>query len=85
MKQFIGFLRKEFLHIFRDPRTMIIIFGIPIVQLMLFGKVISTDIQNAKIGILDQSHDNTTQKNYVQITFVGIFCFGQRTATRRRC
>jgi ABC-2 type transport system permease protein len=62
MKQFIGFLRKEFLHIFRDPRTMIIIFGLPIVQLLLFGKVINTDLQNSKIAILDQSQDNTTRE-----------------------
>lgn len=62
MKQFIGFLRKEFLHIFRDPRTMVIIFILPIVQLLLFGKVINTDIQDSKIAILDQSHDNTTRE-----------------------
>ncbi len=73
MKQFIGFLRKEFLHIFRDPRTMVIIFGIPIVQLMLFGKVISTDIQNVKIGILDQSHDNTTKKITSKLLSSGYF------------
>lgn len=62
MKQFIGFLRKEFLHIFRDPRTMVIIFILPVVQLLLFGKVINTDIQDSKIAILDQSHDNTTRE-----------------------
>jgi len=73
MKQFIGFLRKEFLHIFRDPRTMIIIFGIPVVQLLLFGKVINTDIQNAKIAILDQSHDNTTQKITSKLLSSGYF------------
>jgi len=73
MKQFIGFLRKEFLHIFRDPRTMIIIFGIPVIQLMLFGKVISTDIQNAKIAILDQSHDNTTEEITSKLLSSGYF------------
>jgi ABC-2 type transport system permease protein len=73
MKQFIGFLRKEFLHIFRDPRTMIIIFGIPVVQLLLFGKVISTDIQDAKIAILDQSHDNTTKEITSKLLSSGYF------------
>jgi ABC-2 type transport system permease protein len=77
MKQFLGFLRKEFLHIFRDPRTMIIIFGIPVVQLMLFGKVISTDIQNAKIAILDQSHDNTTREISSKLLSSGYFVLGQ--------
>jgi ABC-2 type transport system permease protein len=73
MKQFIGFLRKEFLHIFRDPRTMVIIFGIPVVQLLLFGKVINTDIQDAKIAILDQSRDNTTREITSKLLSSGYF------------
>ena len=73
MKQFIGFLKKEFLHIFRDPRTMIIIFGIPVVQLLLFGKVINTDLQDSKIAILDQSHDNTTRKITSKLLSSGYF------------
>jgi len=73
MKQFIGFLKKEFLHIFRDPRTMIIIFGIPVVQLLLFGKVISTDIKDAKIAILDQSRDNTTREITSKLLSSGYF------------
>ncbi|MFY9151894.1 MAG: ABC transporter permease [Prolixibacteraceae bacterium] len=76
MKQFIGFLRKEFLHIFRDPRTMIIIFGLPIVQLLLFGKVINTDIQDSKIAILDQSHDNTTRLITSKLLSSGYFLMG---------
>ena len=56
---------------------MIIIFGIPVVQLMLFGKVISTDIQNAKIAILDQSHDNTTREITSKLLSSGYFVLGQ--------
>ncbi|MGE5395590.1 MAG: ABC transporter permease [Candidatus Saccharibacteria bacterium] len=77
MKQFIGFLKKEFLHIFRDPRTMIIIFGLPIIQLLLFGKVINSDIQDSKIAILDQSHDNTTRKITSKLLSSGYFLLGQ--------
>jgi ABC-2 type transport system permease protein len=76
MKQFLGFLRKEFLHIFRDPRTMIIIFGIPVIQLLLFGKVINTDIQDSKIAILDQSHDNTTREITSKLLSSGYFVLG---------
>ena len=76
MKQFAGFLRKEFLHIFRDPRTMIIIFGLPVIQLLLFGKVINTDIQNSKIAILDQSHDNTTREITSKLLSSGYFVRG---------
>jgi len=77
MKQFIGFLRKEFLHIFRDPRTMVIIFLLPIVQLLLFGKVINNDLQDSKIGILDQSHDNTTSKITSKLLSSGYFILGE--------
>jgi len=81
MKQFIGFLRKEFLHIFRDPRTMIIIFGLPVVQLLLFGKVINTDIQNSRIAILDQSHDNTTREITSKLMSSGYFVMGEEIFT----
>lgn len=57
MKQFIGFLRKEFYHIFRDRRTLIILFGMPIAQVLLFGFVITNEIKNVKIAILDHSKD----------------------------
>jgi len=77
MKQFLGFLRKEFLHIFRDPRTMIIIFGLPVVQLLLFGKVITSDIQDSKIAIMDQSHDNTTRKITSKLLSSGYFLMGK--------
>ncbi len=77
MKQFIGFLHKEFLHIFRDPRTMVIIFGLPIIQLLLFGKVINNDLQNSKIAILDQSHDNTTREITSKLLSSGYFILNQ--------
>nr|WP_315190857.1 ABC transporter permease [uncultured Flavobacterium sp.] len=62
MKRFIGFATKEFYHIFRDKRTMFILFGMPVVQIMLFGFAITNEINNVKIAILDQSKDYETQK-----------------------
>lgn len=55
MKQFIAFIRKEFYHIFRDTRTLIVLFGMPLAQLMLFGYAITTEVNNANIGIYNQS------------------------------
>lgn len=57
MNRFGAFIIKEFRHLLRDYRTVLIIFGIPIIQLILFGYVISTDIKNAQIAILDLSQD----------------------------
>jgi ABC-2 type transport system permease protein len=55
-----GFVIKEFYHIFRDVRTMIILFGMPLVQVLIFGFAINTEIKNAEIAILDYSKDNMT-------------------------
>jgi len=62
MKRFIGFLKKEFYHIFRDKRSLIILFGMPIAQVLLFGFVITNEIKNVKIGILDHSKDYVTKE-----------------------
>jgi ABC-2 type transport system permease protein len=62
MKRFIGFVTKEFYHIFRDKRTMFILFGMPIVQIMLFGFAITNEINNVDIAILDKSKDAETKK-----------------------
>ena len=62
MKQFLGFVKKEFYHIFRDPRTLLVLFGIPVAQLLIFGYVISTEIRNIKIAIYDPAKDNETRQ-----------------------
>ncbi|OOG72694.1 ABC transporter permease [Flavobacterium sp. A45] len=62
MKRFIGFVTKEFYHIFRDKRTMFILFGMPVAQIMLFGFAITNEINNVNIAILDQSKDTETQQ-----------------------
>jgi ABC-2 type transport system permease protein len=56
------FIKKEFYHIFRDPRTLIILFGIPLAQVLLFGFAITNDITNAHIAVLDHSHDVATRQ-----------------------
>ncbi len=73
MKRFLGFLHKEFLHIFRDYRTLFILFGIPAAQILIFGYAVSTDIKNAGVAILDLSHDEITQKLTDKIISSGFF------------
>lgn len=55
-----GFIIKEFYHIFRDVRTMVILFGMPVVQVLIFGFAITTEIKDARIAILDHSRDHVT-------------------------
>jgi len=73
MKRFFGFVKKEFLHIFRDYRTLFILFGIPAAQILIFGFAVSTDIKNAGVAILDMSHDEITQKLSDKIISSGFF------------
>ncbi|WP_089377610.1 ABC transporter permease [Lutibacter flavus] len=62
MKRFIGFIKKEFYHIFRDKRSLFILFGMPIAQIMLFGFAVTNEINNVDIAILDHSKDVTTKE-----------------------
>lgn len=62
MKRFLGFITKEFYHIFRDRRSLFILFGMPIAQIMLFGFAITNEINNVDIAILDHSKDATTEE-----------------------
>ena len=73
MKRFLGFVKKEFLHIFRDFRTLIILFGIPVAQILIFGFVVSTDIRDAGVAFLDLSKDDVTQKISDKICSSGFF------------
>ena len=60
MKQLITFVRKEFLHVLRDKRTLLILFGMPVVQILLFGFALSTEVKNTKIGVWDQDKSPTS-------------------------
>jgi len=60
MKQFISFVKKEFHHIFRDKRTMFILLGMPVVQIIIFGFALTNEVKNSKIVVLDQSKDAAT-------------------------
>src|ERR1043166_5524716 len=61
MKQFITFVKKEFKHVFRDRKTLLMLFGLPIVQIVLFGFALTNEIKNSKIVVLDNSKDNITR------------------------
>lgn len=57
MIKFLGFVIKEFRHILRDKRTMLILFGMPVIQVLLFGYAIRNEINDVKIAVLDQAND----------------------------
>ena len=62
MNQFIIFVRKEFYHIFRDPKTLMIIIGLPIIMIITFGFALTNEVKNSKIGILDPAQDELSKR-----------------------
>ena len=50
----LSIIRKEFIQIIRDPRTLILIIFIPIMQLLLMGYAATTDVRNVPLAIFDQ-------------------------------
>lgn len=57
MKEIAAFIKKEFLHIFRDVRTMMIVLVLPVVQILLFGFAMSTEVNNAVVDVLGDAND----------------------------
>nr|WP_314665596.1 ABC transporter permease [uncultured Prevotella sp.] len=62
MKQFFSFVLKETKHITRDKRTMLMLFGMPIVMMLLFGFAITNDVRNVRVVIVMSNTDNATQQ-----------------------
>lgn len=60
MKQFFSFVKKEFYHIFRDRKTLIILLAMPVVQIVLFGFALTNEVKNSNFAVLDYSKDIAT-------------------------
>jgi ABC-2 type transport system permease protein len=56
------FIKKEFRHILRDRRTMLILLGIPIIMIILFGFAITNEVKNVQVAVYDPSNDIATQR-----------------------
>lgn len=73
MKRFFAFVKKEIFHITRDFRTMLILFGMPVAQILLFGFAITNEIKDANIAILDNAKDHVTEKLTNKLLSTGYF------------
>src|SRR5215212_9331348 len=61
-------IRKEFIHIIRDPRTLAVMFIAPLMQLILFGYAATSDVRNVPMAVLDQ--DRTPQSRHLITAFI---------------
>lgn len=75
MKQFLSFVRKEFIHILRDPRSLLILLVMPQIMVLLPGYVIKNEVKDIRVAVLDRSHDlytdQITQRLYANDYFIG--------------
>ena len=67
MKEFVSVVIKESKHILRDRRTMLILFGMPIVLMLLFGFAITTDVRNVRVVVVTSSIDHLTHRAIVRL------------------
>ena len=73
IKTFIAFVQKETYHILRDTRTLIILFGMPIALVLIFGYTVTNEFKDASMAIVDQSKDKLSQALVEHLTSSGHF------------
>jgi ABC-2 type transport system permease protein len=73
MKRFASFVKKELFHILRDRRSLLILLGMPVVQVILFGFAITNEINDARIAILDPSRDQMSRDITQRLVSSGYF------------
>jgi ABC-2 type transport system permease protein len=62
MKQLRIFIKKEFAHVLRDRKTLLILFGMPVVQILIFGFALTNEVKNARVVIFDQAQDAASKR-----------------------
>ncbi|WP_040005505.1 ABC transporter permease [Fibrisoma limi] len=83
MNRFFAFVRKEFYHIQRDRRTVLILFGMPLVMVILFGFALTNEIKNAQIAVLDFDHGQHSQRIIDRLLSSGYFRLRQSLTSYR--
>jgi ABC-2 type transport system permease protein len=73
MTALAGLLRKEMFHILRDQRTLVVILLMPIVQVVLFGYAVRTDVKNVRLAIVDPAPDDQTRMLAGRFAGSGVF------------
>ena len=81
MKQFLSFILKEARHILRDKRTMLILFGMPVVLMLLFGFAITNDVKNVRTVVVTSQTDHLTQQAVQRLAASEYFVITATVAT----
>ncbi|AWX44391.1 Inner membrane transport permease [Flagellimonas maritima] len=82
-KVFKAFVKKEFYHILRDKRTLLILFGMPIAQVLIFGFAVTNEFNDTKIDVLDYAKDVTSNQLIDHIQSSGHFMVNNRLLSEK--
>ena len=78
----IAFLHKEFLHVFRDKRTLLVMFGLPIAQILIFGFALTNEVKNARLLVVNPSTNIESSKLIENIDASSYFTVTRIVPTR---
>lgn len=81
MRQFLSFILKEAKHIVRDRRTMLILFGMPVMLMLLFGFAITTDVKNVRTVVVTSRMNHLTQQTVERLAQSEYFTITQTVST----
>jgi ABC-2 type transport system permease protein len=77
MRRFKALIKKEITQMLRDPRTLIVIFIMPVLQLVLLGYVNNTDIKNIPTAVYNQSNSKASRELLDSFNATGYFQFSR--------
>jgi len=81
-KRFISIIRKEFIHILRDPRSLLITFILPLLMIFLFGNAVKLDIKQINFAVIDQ--DNSLPSRQLIEHFINSGYFNLKPVSQDR-
>src|SRR5690606_21017999 len=84
MKQFATFVKKEFFHVLRDRRTLLILIGMPIAQILIFGFALTNEVKNANIVVVDHARDNASRHIIARVAASNYFEIREEVMDRNR-
>lgn len=81
---FTTFIKKEFAHVLRDRKTLLILFGLPVVQIIIFGFALTNEVKNARILVIDNARDEISAELISKIQASRYFDVEQKRFTPDR-
>lgn len=84
-QQFITFIKKEFAHVLRDRKTLLVLFGLPIVQITIFGFALSNEVKNSGLLVVDHARDEVSTAIIAKLEASKYFDLHETQSSSKTC